>query len=330
MATTFRITPQGDFTLDASIDFLAGFAPADYRHNGIGGGADEDGADLRAADAERVLRLAFGTDRGGVGVGVRQRDPSVVLAEVGTADGAPLSDADGATVRAQVARILSLDVDARGMAQAVSGDEHVTDLLARWPGLRPVCFNSPYEAACWAILSQRVRMTQAASVRTRIAREIGTVHEVAGVAVAAFPTPAVLLSATEVPGVSQVKAERLHAVARAALDGRLDAAQLRSLEPERAIEALCAIAGVGPFSAELILVRGAGQPDHFPANEPRLHRAMSQVYDIPADDICALQRVAQAWRPYRSWVSFFFRRAAEAQRSGALSTTSRHDTQHLV
>ena len=36
---------------------------------------------------------------------------------------------------------------------------------ARLPGLRPCGFHSPYEAAAWSVLAQRLRILQAARLR---------------------------------------------------------------------------------------------------------------------------------------------------------------------
>jgi NADPH:quinone reductase-like Zn-dependent oxidoreductase len=66
------------------------------------------------------------------------------------------------------------------------------------------------------------------------------------------------------------KLERLRALGAAAAAGELDAARLRAMESEEALDALRSLPGVGPFSAGLILVRGANHPDAFPAAEPRL------------------------------------------------------------
>jgi DNA-3-methyladenine glycosylase II len=41
----------------------------------------------------------------------------------------------------------------------------IADAQAQLPGLRPCGFHSPYKAAAWAVLSQRVRITQAAGLR---------------------------------------------------------------------------------------------------------------------------------------------------------------------
>ena len=62
---------------------------------------------------------------------------------------------------------------------------------------------------------------------------------------------------------------------------------------------------IGPFSAELILIRGAGAPDVLPRHEPRLARAARKAYGLSDD--ADLAPVAEAWRPYRSWVSLLLR-----------------------
>ena len=64
--------------------------------------------------------------------------------------------------------------------------------------------------------------------------------------------------------------------------------------------------GIGPFSAELILLRGAGYPDAFPTHEKRLHRAMAAVYHLnPGPE--ALRAIADRWRPYRTWIALLLR-----------------------
>ncbi|MFF2811546.1 hypothetical protein ACFVT2_31105 [Streptomyces sp. NPDC058000] len=73
-----------------------------------------------------------------------------------------------------------------------------------------------------------------------------------------------------------------------------------------ALAELCALPGIGPFSAELVLIRGAGHPDVLPRHEPRVHRVIATAYglDAPAAaDIARLARAADRWRPYRSWVA---------------------------
>src|SRR6202020_2526514 len=76
-------------------------------------------------------------------------------------------------VRAQVDRILSLDVD--GSACPAGGERApvVAGLQRRYPGLRPIGFWSPYEAAAWAVIGQRIRIVQAAAIKSRLAEHLG-------------------------------------------------------------------------------------------------------------------------------------------------------------
>ncbi len=59
---------------------------------------------------------------------------------------------------------------------------------------------------------------------------------------------------------------------------------------------------------KLILLRGVGDPDAFPRQEKRLHRAMAAAYHLGDDpDLETLERIADRWRPSRSWVGLLLR-----------------------
>ncbi|WP_216901630.1 DNA-3-methyladenine glycosylase family protein [Nocardia alni] len=326
--TAASFTPRGPFSLAASTRFLEGFTPASYDH-----------------PADDVLRLAFPADDNQhvVGCAVRQGEgaDAAVTADftLRTDQDAPAesqqtqrigpddpahpphrTDADRReTVHAQIARILSLDIDGAGFPAVGDRDEVVASLQADYPGLRPVCFYSPYEAAAWTIIGNRIRTTQAAAIKAGLARDHGRAVEVAGRTLYAFPTPAVLRNLAHIPGLTDIKIERLHALADATLAGDLDAAALRAQDPGHALRALQKLPGIGPFSADLILIRGAGHPDVFPVAEPRVHQAMAAEYGLDAttaENPARLAAIAENWSPYRSWVSLLLRVRMQDRASG--------------
>ncbi|MGI8594710.1 MAG: DNA-3-methyladenine glycosylase family protein [Solirubrobacteraceae bacterium] len=285
----FSLTARGPFSFAASVRFLEGFPPA----------ADP-------TTAEGGLRLAFCVEGSWEPAGVE-----IAGAEGG--DGVEVRWTGGAhapRLREQVARMLSLDVDGSGFASLGDADPVVGRLQRHFAGLRPVGFWSPYEAGAWALLSHRVRMAQALALKSALAERLGEEVEIDGERLRAFPGPRALATLDSFPGVPAVKLERLRALGAAAAEGALDGARLRGVEVEEALAALETLPGVGPFSAGLILVRGASHPDVFPTAEPRLHAAMRSAYDRREASVEQLAAIADAWRPYRSWVSVLFRAAA--------------------
>ena len=265
---------RGPWSLATSRDFWEGFAPA-----ALPGAIDHGLHTVFRVDADWSRAAAS----------VRQ-DGAQATVEV-EGDG----DLEAAT--AQVLRFLALDVDATGWPAVGERDPVVGAAQAALPGLRPCGFHSPYEAAVWAVLSQRVRVVQAAALRARITLALGDGG--------ALPAPAVLAGADlDLPGR---KPEYLRAVARAALDGVLDGESLRLLDPHQAIERVQQVKGIGPFAAELIVVRGANAPDALPTHEPRLAAEVEHRYEAGSD----LVVVAEGWRPFRTWAAVHLRALRE-------------------
>jgi DNA-3-methyladenine glycosylase II len=193
----------------------------------------------------------------------------------------------------QVRRLLSIDIDGSEWPDVAARDEIIADAQARLPGFRPCGFFSPYEAAAWSVLSQRVQMRQAAATKARLTQQLGDDG--------AFPSPAALLGASlELPGR---KVEYLRAVAEAALEGRLSGAHLRSSPATEALAEVQNILGLGPFAAELVVIRGANFPDVLPRNEGRLNDEITKRYGADR----SVDEITEAWKSFRSWASVHLR-----------------------
>lgn len=302
----FTLTPRGPFSLLEAGGFGRGAEPAgDWP-----GGGDFD-------RGEGVLRLAFCRDdlRGQVGVALSWADdgpgsgswPGRALRGTvsGMDPGEPVEP-----VREQVARILSLDGDGEAFAEVGERDPLVGRLQAAAPGLRPVLFSSPYEAAAWCVITQRWGRGQALRARERISRELGRVVEVAGVEMAAMPTPAQILAAESIPGVHETKRQRLRAVARAAQEGTLDPVAIREGDPAEVRTRLRGVPGLGEFAAALIHLRAAGAQDALVDGEPRLAALVGAGYGLGGPASAAdLARIAEPWSPFRTWTAVLFRAA---------------------
>jgi DNA-3-methyladenine glycosylase II len=272
----------GPWSLQTSRRFWEGFTPA-----ALAGGPG--GPELRT-----VFCAEADWRRAEAGVTQAGDTARVVLAGEGDLDAAAR----------QVCRFLALDVDGRGWPQVGRRDAVIADVQARLPGLRPCGFHSPYEAAAWSVLAQRLRISQAARLRA----ELIVRHGQDG----AFPPPHTLARAgLDLPGR---KGEYLRAVAEAALDGLLDGAALRAVDPEDAVQRVQQVKGLGPFAAELVVVRGANAPDALPHHERQLDAEIAERYGPGR----TLADVSPAWRPYRTWAAVHLR-ALREQRTGEIS-----------
>jgi DNA-3-methyladenine glycosylase II len=261
----------------------------------------------QAARSEDGLALSFLADKTftPVAVQLELRDGGVdgEIIESGQSDPNP------SAVTRQVARILSLDHDATTYPAVGKRDPAVGQLMEKLPGLRPVNFSSPYECAVWAVLSQRINTAQAASIKKRLIESHGTNFDVDGAEVGCLPTPEKMLAVKSFPSVPEVKMERLRGVARASLEGLLDADRLISLG-DRAEDAVRVIPGIGPFWSQAIYMRTCSVTDVWPV-EPLSNAALGALHGLGDEpSVEDIAHITDAYKPWRTWVCVLLRFAA--------------------
>jgi len=292
--------PRGPFDLATARDFAAGFTA------GIGARAAADGAILMAFPVE--------DGSGSIAIQLHQLPD-------GRLEGPAFGDGHLEAASRQAARSLSLDHDGTGWPEVGRLDPVIGRLQARHGLLRPVCFYSAWEAVTSFVIGQRISMDQARRIKERLAELVGdTVEiEVDGErrTLRPFPRPASVVDLHDVPGLAAVKVERLRALARAALDGRLDTQALRALPEDEALARLRELPGVGPWTASAVLTRGCGVADALPLADAISREAVRHFYDlddVPADE--AWRSIAEAWRPYRMWATVLLHMAWRREQPG--------------
>ena len=284
---TFTITPRGPFSLDQAGSF--GFGP-------------------REAESGEAMRLSFAADGSG------SRRASSCARRDGTIEGEVHGDtpAEPRAIRSRASSRSSTTArSGRGSAPA-TGDRA---LQADFPGLRPVLFHSPYEAAAWAVIVARRaahRPGMCARARRALRRDVRARRR------AARGVPLGRGGARDRradTGLTNEKRLRLQGIARAELDGRLDVAHLRELGPDAARAELQQLRGIGPFSSSLVVLRAVGFTDVLPVEQPMVQRAVERAYEITSplgpEQFAAL---AEPWRPFRTWACVLLRVAGERAR----------------
>ena len=302
--TEIEFVPRGPFSLDAARGFAGGF-PA-----GIGGGGV----------GTESITLAFPVEGTGESAALELwQDADGIVRGRTDATGAILAAALG-----QAARSLSLDHDGSDWPAVGDRDPVVGAAQRELDHLRPVCFYSAYEAATSFVIGQRIARRQSAAIKRDLSERLGDRPTVGSTPVPAFPRPERLLELREGPGLTAVKVERLHGLAKAALDGKLDTETLRSLPPDEALPRLRELAGVGPFTAEGIYYRGCGIADGIPNADEIGREVVRDLYGIADAGAADVLRLAEAWRPYRMWAVVLLRVAWGRGQHG--SASYRRDT----
>ena len=184
-----------------------------------------------------------------------------------------------AEARAAIDRLVQMDPDLAGI-EAAAGP------LA-WR-TRPVGFPGLIQT----IMGQQISNQAASAIWRRLAALPGALE------------PAGLLALDESllrgAGLSRPKVSHCRSVAAAFLDGRMDNAALAAMDDKAAIAALCAISGLGPWTAEVHLLFALGRPDVFPAGDLALAAAAADLKRLPERPKAAALRVlAAGWAPYR-------------------------------
>jgi AraC family transcriptional regulator of adaptative response / DNA-3-methyladenine glycosylase II len=206
---------------------------------------------------------------------------------------------DLATAIARCRRLLDLDADPEAVVDALGADPELSALVAKAPGQRvPRTVDEP-ELALRVVLGQQVSVKAACTHAARIVHAYGQpVSDTGGGLTHVFPAIEHLAEIDPVHLAFPKSRQRsLIALIGALADG--DVLLDSGCDWNRAREQLLALPGIGPWTGEVIAMRGLGDPDAFPATDLGVLLAAKQV-GLP-ESSRALVEHSVRWRPWRSY-----------------------------
>lgn len=198
----------------------------------------------------------------------------------------------------RVRRLFDLDADPREIAAQLARSPALHARVAAAPGLRVPGAWDPFEIAVRAVIGQQISVRAATTLIGRLVAAFGARIDAGDGLTHLFPRADVLADADVAAiGLPRARAATVRALAAAVAHGEpvLDAAP----GYETVIERLCAIPGVGPWTAQYIAMRGLGEPDAFPAGDLGVRKALGNGAGPLASG--AVERLAEAWRPWRAY-----------------------------
>ena len=196
-------------------------------------------------------------------------------------------------------RMLDLDADPVAVDEQLRVDPSLAPLVDKGPGRRVPRTVDAAEFAVRAVLGQQV---STAAARTHAARLV-TAHGVPvddpeGGLTHLFPSSEAL-AALDPDALALPRSRRttLTTLVAALADGSIRLGP--DSDWERAREQLIALPGFGPWTVEVIAMRGLGDPDAFVPTDLGVRRAAAGL-GLPSTP-AALTARAAAWRPWRAY-----------------------------
>jgi DNA-3-methyladenine glycosylase II len=202
--------------------------------------------------------------------------------------------------------MLGLDVDLSGFYALAARERKLAPLAESFRGVRPPRFPSLFEALVCGVSCQQITLALGIHLLNRLAREYGATAD--GEA-HAFPEPGAIEQAEPAAlralGYSLNKARALRAAARAAAAGGLDPVALALLDDSAAIARLRSLRGVGPWTAEYVLLRGLGRIGIFPSADSGAIKGLARVLALRRPlSAPRADRLLQRFSPYAGLVYF--------------------------
>ncbi len=205
---------------------------------------------------------------------------------------------------------LSLNDDLRPFYALGREDIDFAPIVQELYGYHQVKFLTPFEIACWAVLTQRNPMNMSHRMKKNLVDTYGGKITLDGIVYSAFPEAErmVHVSEDELTGVvrNARKAEYLVAVIKAFQD--VDEHFLRTGDYDEVEAWLRSIRGFGAWSASFVMVRGLGRMEHLTVNEKVMIAAASRLYGHGKDlSQTEVERIAERYGPYKGYWGHYLR-----------------------
>ena len=192
-------------------------------------------------------------------------------------------------------RWLDLDATPQSIDAALTG-------LPGAPGLRLPGSLDGFELGVRAVLGQQITVAAASTLARRLVARFGQALATPWPDVdRLFPAPERLAEARleDIAELGIIRSRGGAIIALAQAWPQIEPQLSRGAAPEALIESLCALPGIGPWTAHYIAMRAMSWPDAFPPRDVAVLKAMQQLFSTASP--LAAQAHAQAWRPWRSY-----------------------------
>lgn len=182
---------------------------------------------------------------------------------------------------------------AAGVAALAVIDPPFVTIATQTLGTPPLRRREPgLEGLCWIVVAQQVSTASAQAIFKRLHARF-----------APFDARELVAAGDDdlrACGLSAPKMRTIRALAGAIAGGGLDLDALATLDAAEAHGRLCAIHGIGPWTADIFLLFCLGHPDAWPAGDLALQEGAKMILGLKQrPDTRQLGLIGERWRPWR-------------------------------
>ncbi|MEX2460719.1 MAG: DNA-3-methyladenine glycosylase [Paenibacillaceae bacterium] len=212
---------------------------------------------------------------------------------------------------------LDLGTDLTGFYQMAELDPILNKLMKQFYGLRITGIPDLFEALCWAIMGQQINLAFAYSLKKRFVESFGTRLAWEGQPYWLFPTTQdiamLTVEALMKLQLTRKKAEYILDLAKLMERDELSKQQLLAMEDFKAAEkAMVRIRGIGPWTANYVMMRCLRDKAAFPLEDVGLHNALKLQLQLEQKPTLAeIRQHAIGWVNWEAYATFYLWRSLD-------------------
>ncbi|MCM3702141.1 DNA-3-methyladenine glycosylase [Paenibacillus macerans] len=224
---------------------------------------------------------------------------------------APFRKQDREAVACYVRDWFDLDTDLRPFYELAKGDALLREAVNSFYGLRNIGIPDLFEALAWGIIGQQINLAFAYTLKRRLVERFGRSVDCEGERYLVFPSARDIANLTvqdlEEVRMTRKKSEYLLGTARLIAAGELTKEGLQAAGGIiKAEKQLVSIRGIGPWTANYVLMRCLRIPDAFPVDDVGLHNAVKHVLGMDRKPSKKeLLAWAEGWKKWESYATFY-------------------------
>lgn len=203
-----------------------------------------------------------------------------------------------------------LDNDLTPFYEMANADPILKMPVEKFYGLRVIGIPDLFEALCWGVLGQQINLAFAYTLKRQFVESFGDSIEWNGKKYWIFPSYERIaqLTPTDLAAIKMTvkKSEYIIGIARLMASGELSKEQLKKMNFKEAEKSLIKIRGIGPWTANYVLMRCLKFQTAFPIDDVGLINSIKTVRNMnqkPTKD--EILELSIPWKNWESYATFY-------------------------